>query len=67
MRQIALIGFILYLMLMFLILSGCSSKYDDCLEKERETYRQRNPNASHAMMSRKQQEFEMMCSSLKGK
>jgi hypothetical protein len=67
MRQLALIGFILYLVLMFLILSGCSSKYDECVSKEREAYRQRNPNASHAMMGRKQQEFEMMCSSLKGK
>jgi hypothetical protein len=67
MRQIAVIGFILYLMLMFLILSGCTSKYDECLEKERTEYRNRNPNASHSLMSRKQQEFEMMCSSLKGK
>jgi len=67
MRQLALIGFILYLVLMFLILSGCSSKYDECLEKEREEFRQRNPNASHSLVSRKQQEFEMMCSSLKGK
>jgi hypothetical protein len=67
MRQLALIGFILYLVLMFLILSGCSSKYDECVAKEREEYRKRNPNASHSLMSRKQQEFEMMCSSLKGK
>jgi hypothetical protein len=52
---------------MFLILSGCSSKYDECVAKEREEYRKRNPNASHSLMSRKQQEFEMMCSSLKGK
>jgi hypothetical protein len=67
MRQLAVIGFILYLVLMFLILSGCTSKYDECVAKEREAYRQRNPNASHSLMSRKQQEFEMMCSSLKGK
>lgn len=50
-----------------LVLIGCSSKYDECLEHEREQYRQRNPNASHSLMSRKQQEFEMMCSSLKNK
>jgi hypothetical protein len=37
------------------------------LEKEREEFRQKNPNASHSLVSRKQQEFEMMCSSLKGK
>lgn len=67
MRQMAMIGFIVYLVLMFLILTGCSSKHDECLAKEREEYRKRNPNASHSMISRKQQEFEMMCSSLKGK
>jgi hypothetical protein len=50
-----------------LAIAGCGSKYDECLEKEREQYRQRNPNASHSLMSRKQQEFEMMCSSLKNK
>lgn len=54
-------------MIVFLLLAGCSSKYDECLENERSEYRKRNPNASHAMMGRKQQEFEMMCSSLKGK
>jgi hypothetical protein len=67
MRHLVFIGFILYLILMFMILTGCTSKYDECVAKERESYRQRNPNASHSLMSRKQQEFEMMCSSLKGK
>lgn len=54
-------------MIVFLLIAGCSSKYDECLDKEREQFRQRNPNASHSLMSKKQQEFEMMCSSLKGK
>ncbi len=67
MRQLAVLGFIIYLILLVLILTGCSNQYDACLEKEREEYRQRNPKASHSMMSRKQAEFEMMCSSLKGK
>jgi hypothetical protein len=56
-----------YSIVLLLAVAGCSSQYDACLEKEREEYRQRNPNASHSMMSRKQAEFEMMCSSLKGK
>ena len=55
-----------YLIILFLV-SGCSSQYDACLEKERREYRERNPKASHSVMSRKQAEFEMMCSSLKGK
>jgi hypothetical protein len=65
MRQLASIGFLIYLMLMFLILSGCSSKFDDCVEKEREGYRQKNPKASYGQITAKQAEFEMMCSSLK--
>jgi len=56
-----------YSIVLLLAAAGCSNQYDACLEKERAEYRQRNPNASHAMMGRKQQEFEMMCSSLKGK
>lgn len=56
-----------YTVLLLLALAGCGSKYDECLEKERTQYRERNPNASHAQIGRKQQEFEMMCSSLKGK
>lgn len=54
-------------MIVLLLVAGCSSKYDECMDKEREQFRQRNPNASHSLMSRKQQEFETMCSSFKGK
>ena len=67
MRQIAILGFLLYIVLMFLILSGCSSKFDACVEKEREEYRQRNPKASYGQITAKQAEFEMLCSSMKGK
>jgi len=56
-----------YTMIFLLAVAGCSSQYDECLEKERENYRKSNPTASHSLMSRKQQEFEMMCSSLKNK
>jgi hypothetical protein len=56
-----------YSIVLLLAITGCNSQYDACLEKEREEYRQRNPKASHSMMSQKQAEFEMMCSSLKGK
>lgn len=52
---------------MFLILSGCSSKFDACVEKEREEYRQRNPKASYGQITAKQAEFEMLCSSYKNK
>ena len=46
---------------------GCSSKFDECVEKEKESYRSRNPGASYGQVQTKQAEFEMMCSSLKGK
>lgn len=56
-----------YLLLIGTVLSGCSNQYDDCIEKEKEAYRQKNPKASYGQVASKQQEFEMMCSSLKGK
>lgn len=67
MRHLVLLGFLLYLLLMFFILTGCSSKFDDCVEKERENYRSRNPKASYSQVTAKQAEFEMLCSSMKGK
>ena len=39
MRQLAVIGFVLYLILMLLILSGCTNQYDACIEKEKAEYR----------------------------
>jgi len=49
------------------LLVGCSSKFDECVEKEKESYRTRNNGASYGQVQSKQAEFEMMCSSLKGK
>jgi hypothetical protein len=49
------------------LLAGCTSQYDLCIEKQKEEYRQRNPKASYGQVSAKHAEFEMMCSSLKGK
>lgn len=54
-------------LLLFVMLSGCSSEYDLCIEREKEEYRQRNPKASYGQMQSKQFEFEMMCSSYKKK
>lgn len=56
-----------FTIIFLLAVAGCSSKYDECLDNERENYRSSHPNASHSEMSRKQQEFEMMCSQYKGK
>ena len=52
---------------LFILMAGCSSKYDACLEKQKEDYRANNPNASYSQVQNKYPEFEMMCSSLKGK
>jgi hypothetical protein len=54
-------------LLLLFLLTGCSSQYDLCIEREKENYRQRNPKASYGQIMSKQQEFESMCSSFKGK
>ena len=50
-----------------LMLAGCTSKFDECVEKQKAEYRSRTSNASYGQVQSKQAEFEMMCSSLKGK
>ena len=57
---------ILLLPLLALVV-GCSNKFDECVEKEKDSYRSRNPGASYGQVQSKQDEFEMMCSSFKGK
>jgi len=47
------------------LLTGCSNKFDECVEKEKESYRTRNPGASYGQVQSKQDEFEMLCSSFK--
>lgn len=49
------------------LLTGCSNKFDECVEKEKTSYRTRNPGASYEQVQSKQDEFEMLCSSFKGK
>ena len=55
------------LILMLALMTGCSNKFDECVAKEKEAYRSRNPSASHGQEQTKQDEFEMLCSTLKGK
>lgn len=50
-----------------LMLAACTSKYDECIEKQKQEYRTSNPNASYAQTQSKQPEFEMMCSKYKNK
>ncbi|MFM7524367.1 MAG: hypothetical protein ACKO4M_09430 [Betaproteobacteria bacterium] len=57
----------LALVFLLALLSGCSNKFDECVAKEKESYRTRNPGASYGQVQSKQDEFEMMCSSFKGK
>lgn len=52
---------------MVLLLSACSSKYDDCIEKEKEAYRASHPGASYGLLQSKQKDFELSCSKYKGK
>jgi hypothetical protein len=55
-----------YLIVLFLIV-GCSSKYDDCVEQQKESYRQQNPGASYGLINSKYRDFQAACSNLKGK
>ena len=55
------------LILVLLLIVGCSSEYDLCVEREKSQYRERNPKASYGQMQSKQFEFEMLCSSYKKK
>lgn len=56
-----------FLILFTLTLFGCSNAYDECVEKQKIEYRERNPKASYGQVQSKQQEFEMMCSAFKKK
>ena len=53
--------------LTLVLITGCSNKFDECVAKEKESYRSRNPGASYGQVQTKQDEFEMLCSSFKGK
>jgi hypothetical protein len=55
------------MILMLALMTGCSNKFDECVAKEKESYRSRNPGASSGQVQTKQDEFEMLCSSFKGK
>lgn len=54
-------------LLVLMSIAGCTNDYDLCIERQKEEYRQRNPNASYGQINAKQAEFEMMCSSYKKK
>jgi hypothetical protein len=58
---------IVLVLLVLMSLAGCSNEYDACIEREKASYRERNPKASYGQMQSKQFEFEMLCSSYKKK
>jgi uncharacterized protein YceK len=58
---------IVIVLLVMMSLAGCTSQFDLCVERQKEEYRQRNPQASYGQVQSKQNEFEMMCSQYKGK
>jgi hypothetical protein len=55
------------LILSTLLLVGCTNKFDECVEKEKQIYRQQNPKASYGLIQSKTSEFELMCSKYKQK
>lgn len=55
------------LILLSLLLVGCSNPYEDCIEQQRSEYRLRNPNASYGQITARQSDFDMMCSKFRTK
>ena len=58
---------IVVVLLVLMSLVGCSNAYETCIEREKTSFRERNPKASYGQVQSKQAEFEMMCSQYKGK
>ena len=57
----------IWLIALSVLIAGCTSKYDQCIDKEKEQYRASNPNASYGQVQSKQADFELMCSKFKNK
>lgn len=60
-----LVVFFCLLMIILFVITGCANEYDLCVEREKQEYRQRNPNATYGQIVNRQQEFELLCSRLK--
>jgi hypothetical protein len=43
------------------IIAGCSDKFEQCIEDQKETYRKENPTASFSMINAKYKDFESRC------
>jgi hypothetical protein len=57
-----------YLTIFFILaLSACGSKFDSCIDEQREMYRLKNPNAPHSQITSQYQRFQMVCSEFKDK
>ncbi len=51
--------------LLELFLSGCGDKFEECIQKQQEDYRQLHPEASYSQVSRLRGSYEAMCSTFK--
>lgn len=47
---------------MILMLTACSNKFDTCMDEEREQYRTKHPSAKHSELTANHKKFESMCS-----
>ncbi len=57
-----LLVFLCIIAMILLLLTGCSNRYEECLEQEKAAYRERNPKASYGQILSRQSEFERECS-----
>ena len=56
-----------YLTIFFVLaLSACGSKFDSCMDEQRELYRSKYPDAPHSQITSQYQRFQSVCSEFKG-
>lgn len=57
----------LLLLMWVLMIAGCSNKFEERIEDQKQTYRKENPNASFSMINAKYKDFESRCYQFRGK
>lgn len=53
--------------IILLFIVACTDPYQDCIEREKESYRASHPRASYGEIQHRTKDFEMMCSSFRTK
>jgi hypothetical protein len=60
-----LLVFFCVIAIILLLISGCADPYQDCIDQQKQEYRDRNPQASYGQVQSRQKDFELMCAKFK--